>query len=81
MINYLTAKKLLKNVVLVFDKFMILKDDIKVPINELMSDLENNVKTITRYEIKLSSKEMDKDIQVPDDFVYMTSEPETENNE
>ncbi len=24
---------------------------------------------------------MDKDIQVPDDFVYMTSEPETKNNE
>ena len=30
---------------------------------------------------KLSSKEMDKDIQVPDEFVYMTSEPGTKNNE
>jgi hypothetical protein len=56
MINYLTAKTLLKNVVLVFDGFMILKDDIKVPINEFMADLEKHVKTITGYEIKLSSK-------------------------
>ena len=60
---------------------MILKDDIKVPINDLMADLEKHVKIITGYEIKLSSKEMDKDIKVPDDFVYMTSEPETKNNE
>jgi hypothetical protein len=76
------AKKIVKkNVVLVFDGFMIVTDDIKVPINELMSDLEKHVKTITGYEIKSSSKEMDKDIQVPDDFVYLTSEPETKNNE
>ncbi len=60
---------------------MILKDDIKVPLNELMADLEKHVKTITGYEIKLSLKEMDKDIQVPDDFVYLTSEPGTKNNE
>jgi hypothetical protein len=40
---------------------MILKDDIKVPLNELMADLEKHVKTITGYEIKLSLKEMDKD--------------------
>ncbi len=59
---------------------MILKDDIKVPVNELMSELEKHVKTITGYEIKLSLKEMDKDIQVPDDFIYMTSEPETKKN-
>jgi hypothetical protein len=60
---------------------LILKDDIKIPINELMSDLEKHVKSIAGYEIKLSSKEMDKDIQVPDEFVYMTSEPGTKNNE
>ena len=60
---------------------MILKDDIKVPINDLMVDLEKYVKTITGYEIKLSLKEMDKDIQVPDYYIYITSEPETKNNE
>jgi hypothetical protein len=42
-----------------------------------MADLENHVKTITGYEIKLSIEEMDKDIKVPDEFIYMTSEPET----
>ena len=78
MINYLTSKKIIKrNAVLVFDGFMILKEDIKVPVNELMADLERHVKTITGYEINLSLKEMDEDINVPDDFVYMTSEPET----
>ena len=38
MINYLTAKKIIKkNVVLVFDGFMILKEDLKNPINDLRS--------------------------------------------
>ncbi len=62
---------------------MVLKDDIMMADLEkmMMADLEKNVKTITGYEIKLSSKEMDKDIQVPEDFIYMTSEPETKNNE
>jgi hypothetical protein len=50
---------------------MILKDDIKDPVNELMAYLEKQVKMSTGYEIKLSLKEMDKDIQVPDDFIYL----------
>ncbi len=45
-----------------------------------MADLEKEVKTKPEHEIKLSLKEMEKDIQVPDDFDYITSEPETENN-
>jgi len=53
------------------------KEDVKVPVNELMADLEKHIKTITGYEINLSLKEMDEDVYVPDDFVYTTSEPET----
>ncbi len=33
------------------------------------------------YEIKLFEKVMNEDIKVPDDFIYLTSEPETKNNE
>ena len=52
MINYLTAKKIIKkNIVLVFDGFMILKEDLKSPINDLINDLEKHVKIITGYEI------------------------------
>jgi hypothetical protein len=82
MINYLTAKKTIKkNVVLVFDGFMILKEDLKSPINDLINDLEKHVKTITGYEIKLIEKEMNEDIKVPDDYIFLTSEPEIKNNE
>ncbi len=44
---------------------MILKEDMKVPINELMADLEKHVKKITGYEIKLIEKVMNEDIRVP----------------
>ena len=45
MINYLTVKKIIKkNVVLVFDGFMILKEDLKGSINDLIVDLEKHVK-------------------------------------
>ena len=82
MINNLTAKKIIKkNVVLVFDGFMILKEDLKSPINDLINDLEKHVKTITGYEIKLIEKEMNEDIKVPDDYIFLTSEPEIKNNE
>ena len=82
MINYLTAKKIIKkNIVLVFDGFMILKEDLKSSINDLIIDLEKHVKTITGYEIKLIEKEMNEDIKVPEDYIFLTSEPEIKNNE
>jgi hypothetical protein len=74
----LAAKKIIKkNVVLVFDGFMILKEDLKVPINELIVDLEKHVKKLTGNEIKLIEKDMNEDIKVPDDFIYLSAEPET----
>ena len=60
---------------------MILKEDLKSPINDLINDLEKHVKTITGYEIKLIEKEMNEDIKVPDDYIFLTSEPEIKNNE
>jgi hypothetical protein len=59
------------------DRFMILKEDLKVSVNELMVDLEKHVKKITGYEIKLIEKDMNEDIKVPDDFIYLSAEPET----
>ena len=64
-----------------FDGFMILKEDLKNSVNDLITDLEKHVKTITGYEIKLIEKEMNKDIKVPDDYIFLTSEPEIKNNE
>jgi len=60
---------------------MILKEDLKSPINDLINDLEKHVKTITGYEIKLIEKEMNEDIKVPDDYIFLTSEPDIKNNE
>ena len=60
---------------------MILKEDLKSPINDLINDLEKHVKIITGYEIKLIEKEMNEDIKVPDDYIFLTSEPEIKNNE
>ena len=77
----LIAKKIIKkNVVLVFDGFMILKEDVK-NINQLLSDIEKHVKIITGYEIKLVVKETNEEIKVPDEFTYVTSEPEVKKDE
>ena len=51
-----------------------LKEDFKNPISELIKNLENHVKKITGYE-----KEMNEDIKVPDDYIFLTSDSEQEN--
>ena len=58
---------------------MMLKEDFKNPINELIKDLEIHVKKITGYEIKLLEKDMNEEIKVPDDYIYLTSDSEQEN--
>ena len=56
-----------------------LKEDFKNPISELIKDLENHVKKITGYEIKLLEKDTNEDIKVPDDYIFLTSDSEQEN--
>ena len=55
-----------------------LKEDFKNSINELMKDLEIHVKKITGYEVKLLEKDMNEDIKVPYDYIFLTSESEQE---
>jgi hypothetical protein len=70
MIDYLKNNKIIgKNVVLVFDGLMILKNDVK-NIDELLLKLEKYVFDNTSYNIKLLNKEMNEDVIVPDDYEY-----------
>jgi hypothetical protein len=56
---------------------MISKEDIKVPVNELLADLEKHVKKMIGYDIIFIEKVMNEDIKIPNDYIYLTSEPET----
>lgn len=71
MINYLNDQDLIKtNVTLVFDGFMIPKDNLKdVNINELLNKLEKEVLNETGYNIKLIEKPMNNIIKIPDDYL------------
>ena len=70
MVDYLNDKVLIKSyVTLVFDGFMILKDNVKdVNIDDLLKELENEVLKVLKYTIKLVVKPMDNIILVPDDY-------------
>lgn len=70
MVDYLNDKGLIKSyVTLVFDGFMILKDNVKdVNIDDLLKELENEVLKVLKYTIKLVVKPMDNIIPVPDDY-------------
>jgi len=70
MINYLEKKKIIKSsLVMVFDGFMILKEDLKdIDINELLKKLEKNVHEELNYKIKLEVKPMKDIINVPNDY-------------
>jgi hypothetical protein len=72
MINYLDNKNIIHNdVVLVFDGFQILKDNIKkkdIDINKLIIELEKDVYKKLNYNIKLDIKEMNDIIEVPNDY-------------
>lgn len=70
MIKYLKDNNILKtSIVMVFDGFMIYKDDIKdLDINDILLKLQEHVKNETTYEIELTIKEMDDIIKVPEDY-------------
>lgn len=62
MIDYLENQNIINSYfVRVFDGFMILKDDVQ-NLDELLKELENEVKLKTKYQIKLINKLMDKKI-------------------
>jgi len=70
MIDNLKNNKIIdKNVVLVFDGLMILKNDVE-NIEELLLKLEKYIFDNTKYNIKLLNKEMDEDVIIPDDYEY-----------
>jgi hypothetical protein len=69
MIEYLKNKNIInKNVVLVFDGLMILKEDIKQPIGEIIEELQKEIKNKIGYEIKLLNKEMNQDIIIDENL-------------
>jgi hypothetical protein len=68
-IEYLKNKNIInKNVVLVFDGLMILKEDVKQPIEEIIKELEKEIKNKIGYEIKLLNKEMNQDIIIDENL-------------
>ena len=79
MINYLNEKELVKScVTLVFDGFMIPKDNVKnINMDELLKELEQEVLKELNYIIKLVIKPMNNIINIPDD--YKTESFETMN--
>jgi hypothetical protein len=70
MINFLKKKKLFKtSLVMVFDGFMIYKNDLKdYNIDKLLNELEEEVFNYTQFKIKLEVKPMNNLIDVPDDY-------------
>ncbi len=68
MINYLKNNKIMSNCVMVFDGFMMLKDDLNnIPgydINKLLRELEEEVYNQTNYKIKLLNKPMEEYINI-----------------
>jgi hypothetical protein len=70
MVEYLDEKELVKSyITLVFDGFMILKDNVKnVNMDDLLKELEQEVLQELGYTIKLVVKPMNNLINVPDDY-------------
>jgi hypothetical protein len=70
MVSYLEDNKILKtSIVLVFDGFMLYKNDIEnINIDDLLLKLEEHVENITNYKINLTIKEMNDIIEVPEDY-------------
>lgn len=80
MIDCLKNKKIInKNVVLVFDGLMILKEDVKDPIENIMKELQEEIKKKIDYDVKIIVKEMNEDVNIPDD--YEIPDREISNNE
>jgi hypothetical protein len=70
MINYLQKKKyIISSLVMVFDGFMILKDDVKnINVDDLLRKLEKIVYDKLNYKIELDVKPMNDIINVPEDY-------------
>ena len=70
MIKHLNEKNLIKSsLVMVFDGFMILKENLKnVVLEDLLKELENVVRQELKYRIKLEVKPMKNIIDVPKDY-------------
>jgi hypothetical protein len=70
MIKYLQKKKIISSsLVMVFDGFMILKDDVKdIDVDDLLRKLEKIVYEKLNYKIHLDVKPMNDIINVPEDY-------------
>lgn len=70
MIDYLNKQNFIKSsLVMVFDGFMILKENLKdVDINDLLRSLENHVREELKYKIHLDVKPMNNIIKIPNDY-------------
>ena len=79
MIDYLKNKNIInKNVVLVFDGLMILKNNIKEPLEDIIKELQEYIKNKIDYDMKIILKEMNEDIIIDEEDI---PEREITNNE